>query len=183
MSNVKSSLSPLVRCVALISGALVLATAALSPAAADSAPTKISVLHIEFLNDHAEYEPTRLDEISRLELMTSKLKSMLQDSGRYEVVSVSAEIQEEVEKAQRLGSCAGCELDFGTKLGVDQVAWMKIQKVSNLIINLNIYVADVKSKKVVFVKSADMRGNTDKSWLHTLRFIVNNYLLPTERSG
>jgi Protein of unknown function (DUF2380) len=42
------------------------------------------------------------------------------------------------------------------------VCW--VQKVSNLIININLRIEDVATGKAVFQRSVDIRGNTDLSW-------------------
>jgi hypothetical protein len=39
-----------------------------------------------------------------------------------------------------------------------------VQKVSNLILNVNIVVRDVEAGKVVLAKRVAMRDNTDESW-------------------
>ena len=52
-----------------------------------------------------------------------------------------------------------------------------VQKVSNLILNINIYVRDASSGATIAAMSADMRGNTDKSWSRTLDWLVRNRLL------
>jgi hypothetical protein len=38
-------------------------------------------------------------------------------------------------------------------------------------------MADVAAKKMAFVHSVDIRGNTDESWTHGLNYLVKNYLL------
>jgi hypothetical protein len=52
-----------------------------------------------------------------------------------------------------------------------------VQKVSNLIINLNIYLRDVKTGNMIMAASADMRGNTDESWSRAMSYLVRNRLL------
>ena len=52
-----------------------------------------------------------------------------------------------------------------------------VQKVSNLIINLNIYLRDVKTGTMIAAASADMRGNTDESWSRTMSYLIRNRLL------
>ena len=37
-----------------------------------------------------------------------------------------------------------------------------VQKVSNLILNINIYLRDVHSGRLITAMSADLRGNTDE---------------------
>lgn len=48
---------------------------------------------------------------------------------------------------------------------------------SNLILNMNIYLRDASSGKLIDFASADMRGNTDESWIRTLDWLVRNRLL------
>ena len=52
-----------------------------------------------------------------------------------------------------------------------------VQKVSNLILNMNIYVRDASSGATLAAMSADMRGNTDESWSRTLDWLIRNRLL------
>jgi len=53
-----------------------------------------------------------------------------------------------------------------------------LQKVSNLILNMNIYVRDASSGATIAAVSRDMRGNTDESWSRTLGWLVRNRLAP-----
>ena len=52
-----------------------------------------------------------------------------------------------------------------------------MQKVSNLILNINIYVRNVETGKMVSAASADIRGNTDQSWKRGVSYLVRNRLL------
>jgi hypothetical protein len=38
-----------------------------------------------------------------------------------------------------------------------------VQKVSNLILNINVYMENAASGKMEFARSVDIRGNTDES--------------------
>ena len=51
-----------------------------------------------------------------------------------------------------------------------------MQKVSNLILNINLYMKDVKSGELTYVRSVDIRGNTDESWRHGLDYMLRHYL-------
>ena len=55
-----------------------------------------------------------------------------------------------------------------------------IQKVSNLILNMNIVVRDAGTGHVILSKSVDMRGNTDESWSRALHWLVDRYLLASD---
>ena len=51
-------------------------------------------------------------------------------------------------------------------------AW--VQKVSNLILNINIQIRDVQSGLIVLTRSVDIRGNTDVSWLRGVRYLARS---------
>jgi hypothetical protein len=63
------------------------------------------------------------------------------------------------------------------KLGADIAITGLVQKVSNLIINMNIYLHDVHTGKPIGAMSADMRGNTDESWTRTMEWLIRNRML------
>jgi Protein of unknown function (DUF2380) len=52
-----------------------------------------------------------------------------------------------------------------------------VQKVSNLILNINVYMEDAESGKMKFARSIDIRGNTDESWRRGLDYLLRNYSL------
>lgn len=134
-------------------------------------------LNVQFLNDHEAQEPTTDDERTRLGLIEELFKSKLEASGRYKFVGIPAETKARINGGPAIGYCGGCEIDYGKQLGSDLVAWVVVQKVSNLILNINVYMADVATKKMVFVQSADIRGNTDQSWARGITYIVKNHML------
>lgn len=123
-----------------------------------------------------EMQGARADEARRLLLVTEELKRLAGRSGRYELVDVSA-LAVEVEKAAPLHKCNGCDVDLARKAGAEVALTGTVQKVSNLILNMNIYVRDAASGKLVRVMSADIRSNTDESWLRGIRWLVENRLL------
>jgi hypothetical protein len=155
---------------------------AITSAQADE-PVEIAVLSAQMQNDHAEWVPTTNAERQRLMTIEGTFKSMLEASGKYKFAPVIPSIQERINKDQKMGQCAGCENQYGKEIGVAQVAWIEVQKVSELILNINVYISDVNSGRLVFVKSVDMRGNNDESWQHSIKFLVKNYILqPDGRS-
>jgi hypothetical protein len=61
------------------------------------------------------------------------------------------------------------------------VAWLVVQKVSDLILNINVYMAETATRKLTFVHSVDIRGNTDESWTRGMTYLIKNYLLAEVR--
>jgi hypothetical protein len=147
--------------------------------AAPYEPAKsVALLTVQFLNDHEDLEPTTSAERARIALIASVFKAKLEASGRYTFVSIQADAAAKISAGPEVGACGGCEFGYGKKLGADTVAWIVIQKVSDLILNINVYMADVAAKKMAFVHSVDIRGDTDESWTRGITYLVKNYLLP-----
>ena len=74
----------------------------------------------------------------------------------------------------KLYDCNGCDVDIGRALGADRTLTAWVQKVSNLILNINIQIRDVKSGLIVLTRSVDIRGNTDVSWLRGVRYMTRS---------
>jgi hypothetical protein len=152
---------------------------AAAPAATPSGPAKsVALLNVQFLNDHEDLEPTTAAERARIGLVASVFKAKLEASGRYQFLPIPADIAAKISAGPEVGGCGGCEVGYGKELGADTAAWIVIQKVSNLILNINVYMADVATAKLAFVHSVDIRGDTDESWTRGITYLVKNYLLP-----
>ncbi len=112
---------------------------------APSDPAKsVALLNVQFLNDHQDLEPTPLRNGLRIALIASVFKAKLETSGRYHFVSIPADAASKIAAGPEVGACGGCEFGYGEELGADTVAWIVIQKVSDLILNINVYMADVR---------------------------------------
>ena len=80
-------------------------------------------------------------------------------------------------RASNLQACGGCDIQLARRIGAELAITGTVQKVSNLILNMNIYVREASSGATIAAMSADMRGNTDESWSRTLDWLVRNRLL------
>ena len=161
----------------LIVGPLAL-SARSAAAAAPSEPAKsVALLNVQFLNDHEDLEPTTGAERARLASIASLFKAKLEASGRYTFVSIPGAAAGKIAAGPDIGACGGCEFSYGKEFGANAVAWIVVQKVSDLILNINVYMADVAARKLAFVHSVDIRGDTDESWTRGLTYLVKNYLL------
>jgi Protein of unknown function (DUF2380) len=146
-------------------------------AAPSDSVKSVALLNVQFMNDHEDLEPTTNAERARLALIESLFKTKLEASGRYHFVSIPADAASKIAAGPEVGACGGCEFGYGKELGADTVAWIVIQKVSDLILNINVYMADVAARKLAFVHSVDIRGDTDESWTRGITYLVKNYLL------
>jgi hypothetical protein len=177
--------------VALVAWLGLAAVATVNPAQAGGAAAQpqpegkaTAVFDFDLIDDSTEGEINgiRPDETARLALISAELKRALIADGRYRLVDLSP-IAADIERARPMYKCNQCEDDLARKVGADFLMIGTVQKVSNLILNLNLYVRDVKAGKIVQVMSSDIRSNTDESWIRGVRYVIKNQLLSDTRPG
>jgi hypothetical protein len=141
-------------------------------------PIKVAVFPFELVDTSQEGEMggARADQQARLELLTAELATLLSASGRYEVVSIEP-VRSDYDRLGPMRGCNGCDIDLARAVGAEQGMVGIVQKVSNLILDVALYVRDVKTGRVVQVAKTSIRGNTDESWLRGLRFLVDKRIL------
>ena len=150
------------------------------PGAMAHEPVTTAVFPFEFVDTslQGEIQGPRNDEQQRLASLDGQLRDMLASSG----CCVMANMAQVMDPARRVDirSCNGCDLDLARKVGagISVIGW--IQKVSNLILNLNVVVRDVRTGAVIRSGSVDIRGNTDDSWSRGLSYMIRNRLHPAE---
>jgi hypothetical protein len=154
--------------------ALAAATAA-NTAAYPAEPPRVAFLGFAMIN--TSLEPTKPEEEARLRVLDDLLREKLDASGRFMLVRIPSELQQEIARGPEIRDCNGCERRYALKANADLAAWGTVQKVSNLILNINLYMEDARSGKLQFVKSVDIRGNTEESWRRGLDYMLRHYLL------
>ena len=170
---------------AVVAGLAVLAALAVSSgapatqAASTAHPVNVAFLGVEFLNDNEMYEPTSAAEWARVKNVEDIFTAKLAKAGEFNFIPVSNEVRTKIAKGQSLGACGGCEIEYGKQLKAERIAWIRVQKVSNLILNMNVYMADVATSKMTFVRSVDIRGNTDDSWSIGMNWLIKHYMMPS----
>lgn len=144
----------------------------------------LAVLDVELVDDQ-ENPLTRAAQELRLARAGAQLRAELAARQLYRVVdeTPSAPLQRTLRSQQAfLYRCDDCADQVGTQLGVELVMTPWVQKVSELILNLNVQIYDVKAGKVAFTKSVDMRGNNDESWTRAVSFLVRDIADRRERN-
>jgi Protein of unknown function (DUF2380) len=137
----------------------------------------VAVFDFELIDTSLEGEirGARPDEQARLDQLNVRLRGRLKDSGRFSLVDIAPVAAEA--RASNLQGCGGCDTRLAARVGAELSVTGTVQKVSNLILNMNIYVRDASSGATIAAMSADMRGNTDESWFRTLDWLIRNRLL------
>jgi hypothetical protein len=136
----------------------------------------IAVLQVELLDD--QHNPaTQAAQELRLRDALLQLREELRARGLYRLVDPGpAQALQETLRAQQefFYRCDDCAAQVGQQLGVDLVMTPWVQKVSELILNFNVQIFDVRAGKVIFSKSVDLRGNQDESWKRAVRYLVRD---------
>jgi len=139
---------------------------------------RIAVFSFELIDTSLEGELSgpRADEQARLIAISDQLRRQLTESDRYTLIDI-APMRDKIESASPLHGCNGCEADIARELGAEISMAGTVQKVSNLILNINLYMRDASTGKLLGTYSVDIRGNTDASWSRGVSYIIRNRLL------
>lgn len=140
---------------------------AASPVLAEAPPTLAA---FDFTLNNTSPAPSTPEELARLHRLDGQLHEALRS--RFALVDL-APVRGKLERIDSIRGCNGCEVDLARELGAQQVAYGWVQKVSNLILNVNLVIEDVATGKVLHADSTDIRGNTDESWTRGLHYLLN----------
>ena len=160
-------------------GGLALSLALAGAAAGARAAASRAVLFPVEYDDSSMEAPTPA-ELARVTATGAQLRDLLAKSGHYTFVDAAPVAA--AANQRELYTCHGCEAALARQVGaqVSVVAW--VQKVSDLILNINAVIRDADSGKVIAAGSVDIRGNTDESWSRGTSYLVKNRLLPAAAS-
>lgn len=145
-----------------------------APAAAQTLP---SVAVFDFALTNTSPAASTPEELARLQRLNQQLKDGLR--GHFNVVDVGP-VRDRLARVDSIRGCNGCELDLARELGAQQVAYGWVQKVSNLILNVNLVVEEASTGRTLRAESVDIRGNTDDSWTRGLRYLLNERMFRGE---
>ena len=134
----------------------------------------VAFLGLTFLDTSTEgaYFGARDDEAARLLLIEDEIEARFKAEG-FDLLDL-APIQEELDNTVNPSNCYGCEVRMAAKIDADYVLVGVVQKVSNLILAMNLVMRDVGTGDIVRGRVVDIRSNTDESWLRGMRYILKN---------
>jgi hypothetical protein len=140
-------------------------------------PPRLAVFDLEMIDTSLE-DPTRglrADDRDRLQRTGDQLRKELGESGKFQILDISP--VNAAAHQSNLQACGGCDVKLAQQLDADLELTGVVQKVSNLILNVRVYLRDVHTGKLLAAANADMRGNTDESWSRATRYLVRERLL------
>ncbi|NMM04731.1 DUF3280 domain-containing protein [Polaromonas sp.] len=148
---------------------------ALFVAAAQASTKTIALMKFELVDDTGDSASDEAQKV-RLAMISEQLRIAFTENRLYTVVdnAPAAALIADLDSRFALHDCNGCDVDIGRALDADRVLTAWVQKVSNLILNINIQIRDVKTGLIMLNKSVDIRGNTDESWSRGIRYMVRS---------
>ncbi len=149
-----------------------------SPVLADGPPAagRVAFFGIHFIDLSTEgaINGVRADETARTGMAAALVAEDMVARG-FVLVPLDP-VADRLETTFNPARCNGCDTAMAQELGAEYALTGEVSKVSNLILNINVYVRDVAKEKFLRVESVDLRGNTDESWVRSLRYLVKNRL-------
>lgn len=144
--------------------------------AREPSPTAIFGFELKDTSLQGEMQGPRADEQKRLAALDTQLRDILTRSGCCQPVDL-ADVAQQV-RGMDLRTCDGCDVDLARKAGakISVIGW--VQKVSNLILNINVVARNAATGQVLGAGSVDIRGNTDESWSRGLAYLLRESLHP-----
>lgn len=119
----------------------------------------------------------RADETARLEMVEAQVVEDLTQRG----FTLTIPAPEEVASIKNPTHCNGCDTKMAAAKGLDYAISGEIQKVSNLILAMNLHIRDADSGRTVAAGAVDIRGNNDESWQRGYRYLLKNVIFRQEQ--
>ena len=146
-----------------------------APLAAEIKPgASIAFFGISFIDTSTEgaLNGERADEKARIALLNAYIEEQFTKRG-FTLLDVSP-VDTEFNRVANVADCNFCDVLMARKLEADYSMVGEVQKVSNLILSMNLVLRDSEGGQHARGMSVDIRGNNDKSWLRGMRYILRN---------
>jgi len=149
----------------------------MSGAFAQDASQSIAMLDCTLIDDNAAYNDAEINRIQseRLTMVSGALRDDLRERALFRVAdnANAGDLIASLQRTQDMNACNGCELRVAKQLDASRVGVCWVQKISNLILNMNLRVEDAGTGAPLFQRSVDIRGNTDLSWRRGAKALVD----------
>lgn len=140
----------------------------------------VAFLGLTFIDTSTEgaYFGAREDEAQRLEMLEHLVADRFAAEG-FDLVDL-APVEEELARTKNPADCYGCDLRMAERLGADYALVGEVQKVSNLILSVNLVMREVERQGAIRALAVDIRSNTDQSWTRGMRYILDRHFFAEE---
>jgi hypothetical protein len=144
------------------------------------AATRAAVFDIELQDTSGESNTPAQAE--RIRATTEALRNELAETGKYETVDLSTE-RDRIAKLGYQRSCVTCFMDVARERGADVAVFGTVNKISTLILSMEIKVLSVETGKEVVRGVADIRGDNDRAWLRGMQWLVEHRIAPPDTAS
>ena len=120
-------------------------------------------------------DPAELARITMLEELVAERFAQ----GGYELLDLDP-VADDLDRIVNPAKCYGCDTRMAVRLGADYALVGEVQKVSNLILSMNLQLRDVESGQTVKGRVVDIRSNTDESWRRGMDYILRTGIFREE---
>ena len=149
-----------------------------SPASSDSrpAPIRLAVFDFELDDTSAGASLTNAADAAQLGLVTTEVRKLIEQSGRYQLVDVSRADAEAV-RAHALGKCDGCDATVAAKLGAEQSLIGIVTRISRMEYQVTYRIRDARTGAVIATEQTGLRMGADYSWTRGAAALIKARLL------
>src|SRR6056297_3306131 len=159
-------------------------------ASAATAGEKVAFFGLTMLDDSLQGAMEGEDpaQTARLAMLEKIVRDRFTAEG-YDLIDITAEgydridippVQTDLDRIVNPAKCYACDTRRATDLGADFSLVGEVQKVSNLIIAMNLQLRDAATGDLVRGGVVDIRSNTDESWQRGMRYILKNRIFREE---
>ncbi|HET6376309.1 MAG TPA: DUF3280 domain-containing protein [Methylocella sp.] len=155
---------------------------AFSTRAVASRPLKLAVFDFELEDFSAggALLPESAADLEQLKRVTEEVRSLMRETGRYELADVSGAASEEPVKGHWLRKCNGCEAMIAAKLGAEQSFAGTVTRISRTEYTVGFRIRDAKTGAILFDGQTDLRMGASYSWSRGAAWLVKNRLLASQ---
>ena len=152
-----------------------------APLEVTPAPTAFFGLHFIDTSTEGAVNGIRPDQTARTEMAAGFVAAGFAEQG-LTLVDL-APVQAELDRVTNPADCNGCAARLARRLGATYALTGEVQKVSNLILSMNLVLSDAASGRVLRAAAVDIRGNTDESWQRGLSYLMRNRIFHDTTGG
>lgn len=174
----RDNLAPMMKLRPLMLALATAATMAAGPVPPPPPPGTAVYYGLHFVDTSTEgaINGVRADETKRVQMTSDLIAEDLKARG-FTLMTPPPEkiagIANPVESNRR-------DTKIAAEMGADYAIVGQVQKTSNLILAINLYIRDAKTGKNLRAGTVDMRGNNDESFRRAARYLLKNIIFRKE---
>jgi hypothetical protein len=140
------------------------------------APIKLAVFDFELQDTSAGPSLTNAADAAQLGLVTTEVRRLIEQSGRFRLVDVSSADAEAVTK-HTLQQCDGCDAAIASKLDAEQSLVGIVTRISRMEYLVTYRIRDARTGAIIATEQTGLRMGADYSWARGAASLIKDRLL------